>query len=81
MPKIRRSGLPKEVLAHLARRARERRISREQMEELARWLDIEPIAPEGRWFKRFASFTICGEGELVKTVLTADQAPTGTEMK
>jgi hypothetical protein len=65
---------------HISRRVLERSITLQQLRELSQWLDTEPIAPEGRWFKRFASFTICGEGELVKTVLSAAQAPTGTEM-
>jgi len=35
---------------------------------------------EGKWFKRFPEMTVCGEGELVKTFLTANQIPTGTEL-
>jgi hypothetical protein len=38
------------------------------------------IAPEGKWFKNFGSFTLCGEGELVKTVLLPGQIPDGTEI-
>jgi hypothetical protein len=36
--------------------------------------------PEGKWFKRFADFTICGEGEFVKTVLLPGQLPEGQAM-
>jgi hypothetical protein len=37
--------------------------------------------PTQKWFKRFAGFTICGEGELVKTFLTGGQAPEGEEIR
>jgi len=65
---------------HLLIRSRERGISFEQLKALAAWLDSEPIVPIGRWFKRFDGFTICGEGELVKTFLTSGQLPDGHEM-
>ena len=48
---------------------RQRGISWEQIVLLARWLDTEPVVPDGKWFKRLAGFTICGEGELIKTFL------------
>jgi hypothetical protein len=48
---------------------------------LSRWLDTEPEVPDARWFKRFPEMIVCGEGELVKTFLTSDQLPTGTEIK
>ena len=66
MPKIRRRKLPKPLLTHLLARIRDRNISAEQIILLARWLDSEPVVPEGKWFKRFAGFTLCGEGELVE---------------
>jgi len=31
--------------------------------------------------KRFPEMMVCGEGELVKTFLTAGQSPTGTEIR
>jgi len=80
MPKIRREGLPKGVLRHLLKRVRDRSISEEQLERLARWLDSEPIVPAGKWFKRFSDFTICGEGELIKTFLLPGQLPEGAEV-
>jgi len=67
MPKIRRRKLPEALLTHLVARIRERNISAEQIVLLARWLDTEPMVPEGKWFKRFAGFILCGEGELIKT--------------
>jgi hypothetical protein len=30
-----------------------------------------PGGPMGKWFKRFAGVTACGEGQLVKTFLRA----------
>ena len=80
MPKVRRELVPEGLLAHLALRIHERQISFDQLILLARWLDTDPIVPDGMWFKRFAGFTVCGEGELVKTLLTAGQIPIGTEL-
>jgi hypothetical protein len=57
-----------------------REISAEQLGLLADWLDAEPEVPEGKWFKRFSGMIVCGEGELVKTFLTTNQIPTGTEL-
>jgi hypothetical protein len=36
--------------------------------------------PNERWFKRLPAMTVCGEGELVKTFLAANQIPTGKEV-
>jgi hypothetical protein len=47
---------------------------------LADRLDAEPEVPEGKWFKRFSGMTVCGEGELVRTFLAANQIPIGTEL-
>ena len=79
MPKIRRHNLPPALLNHLLDRIRSREISAEQLGLFADWLDTEPEVPEGKWFKRFPGMTLCGDGELVKTFLTANQTPTGTE--
>lgn len=80
MPKIRRHEFPPALMYHLLVRSRERGISFEQLKALSAWLDTEPIVPTGRWFKRFDGFTICGEGELVKTFLLSGQLPDGAEM-
>lgn len=80
MPKIRRHDLPPALLNHLLDRIRSREISAEQLGLLADWLDAEPEVPEAEWFKRFSGMIVCGEGELVKTFLTANQIPTGTEL-
>ena len=80
MPKIRRHNLPPALLNHLLDRIRLRKISAEQLGLLADWLDAEPEVLEGKWFKRFSGLIVCGEGELVKTFLAANQIPIGTEL-
>ena len=59
---------------------RERHISAEQIILLARWLDTEPMVPEGKWFRKFSDFILCGEGEFIKTFLRHGQAPDGLEI-
>ena len=79
MPKIRRANLPDAILQHLLDRADERRISyncKNCRFGLPRILPFQS-AP---WFKRFAAFTICVDGELVKTLLEAGQLPYGKEV-
>jgi hypothetical protein len=80
MPKIRRSQLPEAVFRHLLRRAKERGITASQFVQLSLWLNSDPVVPAGPWFKRFPDFTICGEGELIKTFLLAGQLPHGDEV-
>ena len=80
MPKVRRCNLPLPLLAHLLARARQRNISHDQITLLARWLDTETEVPAGKWFKRFAGFTVGGEGELVKAFLLPGQLPEGLEI-
>ena len=81
MPKVRRQGLPGDLLAHLLARIRQRNISAGQIVLLARWLDTEPDVPAGKWFKRFPGFILCGEGEFIKTFLLPGQAPDGKEIQ
>jgi hypothetical protein len=33
--------------------------------------------PNGKWLKRFAQFTICGEGELIKKLAHSKSAAAG----
>jgi len=80
MPKIRRHNLPPALLNHLLDRIKSREISSDQLGTLADWLDTQPEVPSGKWFKRFPAMVVCGEGELVKTFLTANQVPTGKEI-
>jgi len=77
MAKVRRTGLPPALLRHLLQRIQDRSVGPDQLTLLAAWLDTEPEVPAGRWFKRLSGMTVCGEGELVRTFLTPEQAPIG----
>ena len=80
MPRVRRPNLPPRLLEHLLDRIRSRNISADQLGLLAEWLDLQPEVPTGRWFKRFPSLIVCGEGELIKTFLQSGQLPEGEEI-
>jgi hypothetical protein len=68
-------------MRHLVDRFREGRISVSDFDALQDWLDSNPDVPSGAWFKRFAKFTLAGEGEVPKTFLAAGMAPHGREVK
>ena len=80
MPRIKRSGLPKVLFDHILLRIQQRGITPEDLGLMAAWMDKEPNVPEGNWFKRFNTFILCGEGELVKTVLAPKQTAIGDEV-
>jgi hypothetical protein len=80
MPKIRRQNLPPALYEHLLDRVQQRSISAGQLRVLLRWMDTQPEVPFGQWFKRFPEMIVCGEGELIKTFLSSDQTPVGTEL-
>ena len=40
-----------------------------------------PTVLSGQWFKRFAKIIICGESELVKTVLEDSHSAVGFEVE
>jgi hypothetical protein len=80
MPKVRRSKLPEAVFRHLLQRARERNITAAQFVQLSIWLNSNPDVPNGKWYKRFPEFMICGEGDLPKTFLLPGQLPDGKEV-
>ncbi len=81
MPKIRRRDIPPALLHHLLDRIEKRNIRADQLGLLAEWLDGQPDVPDGKWYKKFPSMTVCGEGELVKTFLTAAQTVEGEEVR
>ena len=81
MPRVRRKDLSPALFRHLLDRIQQRQIDARQLELLARWLDTEPEVPEGPWYKRFSGMTACGEGDLVKTLLTPAQSPKGTAVR
>ncbi len=80
MPKVRRNNLPRPLFRHLMDRVAEREITTEQLELLLNWLEANPEVPEARWFRTFRDFTVCGEGEWIKTFLRPDQAALGEEL-
>jgi len=80
MPKIRRQNLPRQLLDHLADRVRLREISADDLIALRNWLDSNPEVPPGDWFKSFEHFSLCGRGELIKTLLSKRQSPVGEEI-
>ena len=49
----------------------------EDLYKLKLWRESEPEAPEGRWYKDFGSFKICGEGMFPKPFLLKGQAAKG----
>ena len=77
MPKVRRQNLPPALFNHLLERIRSRKIPATQLELLAKWLDAEPDVPKGEWYKRFPNMTVCGDGELIKTLLLPGQSAKG----
>ena len=80
MPKVRRHSLPPALFQHLLDRIESRRIPASQLALLAAWLETEPDVPEGQWFKEFSGMTVCGEGELIKTLLLPGQAAKGDRL-
>lgn len=66
---------PREVREHLRKRVDERTFLGSMALEIDAWLRTGPYAPDlaeapDGWHKFFSSFTICGEGEHIKTVYT-----------
>jgi hypothetical protein len=80
VPKVRRQNLPPALFQHLLDRIQIRKIPPTQLALLARWLDQEPDVPEGEWYKRFTGMTVCGEGDLIKTILLPGQTPKGARV-
>jgi hypothetical protein len=81
MPKIKWLGLPPQLLAHLFDRAKERKITMEDLFALEEWRRHSPDVPEGPWYKDFGSFKICGEGRYPKTFLLRGQPAHGEEVE
>jgi len=80
VPKIQWSDLPPDLREHLFDRARERKITIEDIYALKLWRESEPEAPEGLWYKDFGSFKVCGEGKFPKTFLLRGQAALGKKI-
>jgi hypothetical protein len=79
MPDVQRKDIPRALMEHLVDRVHDREVAIDDLQNLARWLDSKPNVPDGAWFKRFPTMTVCGHGALVKTFLTSSQYPVGEE--
>jgi hypothetical protein len=77
MPRIQWEGLPRGKWAHLRIRAKERKISEEDLFALAEWKATDPDVPDGDWYKDFGTFKLCGRGKFPSTFLMAGQAAKG----
>jgi hypothetical protein len=80
MPKIQWENLPLAKWAHLRDRASQRKISRNDLLELAEWKAQNPDVPDGPWYKDFGTFKLCGNGKLPSTFLTAGQPARGKRL-
>ena len=80
MPKIQWERLPGDKWAHLRDRAKERKISEQDLFSLAEWKAQDPDVPDGEWYKDFGSFKLCGNGKFPNTFLLAGQAARGTQL-
>ena len=69
--------MPRNVQAHLAERMLDRGISKADLSQLRVWLDSQPDAPEGEWYKDFGSFKLFGSGFFPKTFLFRGQVANG----
>jgi hypothetical protein len=79
MPKIKKPP-PKGILDHLVQRYREGRISSSDFRDLKHWLESDPDVPDGKWFKRFRTGTLAGQGETPSTLLALGMAVEGDEV-
>ena len=81
MPKIERwPRLPANVRQHLVERMHDRNISLDDLNQLRIWMESDPEVPEGRWYRDFGSFKLCGEGKHPKTFLLVGQLATGEKI-
>lgn len=81
MPKVEQwDRLPKAVRLHLIDRMHNRSISLLDLNQLRKWMETDPIVPEGEWFKDFGSFKLCGKGAMPKTFLIRGQVAHGQEI-
>lgn len=61
-------------------RARERKISADDLFDLAEWKAQDPGVPEGDWYKDFGAFKLCGKGKFPSAFLMAGQAAHGKRL-
>jgi hypothetical protein len=81
VPKIETwSRLPAAVRDHLIERMRDRNITLDDLNKLRLWIESKPGVPEGKWYKDFGSFKLCGEGKYPKTFLLEGQVAVGEKL-
>jgi len=80
MPKIQWENLPREKWAHLRDRAKERKVSMEDLFELGNWKSQDPDVPDGDWYKDFGTFKLCGTGRFPSTFLMSGQPARGKRL-
>jgi len=81
MPQIETwSRLPAALRDHLVERMRDRYITLQDLNQLRLWMETKPDAPEGRWYKDFGSFKLCGEGKFPKTFLLGGHSAIGRRL-
>jgi hypothetical protein len=73
-------NFPPAVRQHLMDRMRDRRIRIADLDRLRAWVESRPLVPEGKWYKDFGSFKICGAGPYPRTFLLAGQAADGESL-
>jgi hypothetical protein len=77
MPKIQWTNLPPALRQHLFDRLAERKITAQDLYQLKLWRESNPEAPDGKWYKDFGTFKVCGTGQFPKTFLLKGQAARG----
>ena len=80
MPKIQWAHLPREKWAHLRDRAKERRISQDDLFALAEWKAEDPDVPDGEWIEDRGTFKLCGTGRFPSTFLLRGQVARGKKL-
>ena len=79
MPKIKPP--PPGILDNLVERFKDGRIAATDFLQLKQWLESDPDVPEGKWFKRFQSGILAGQGEMPSTFLSPGMAVKGKEVQ
>ncbi len=78
MPQIENwARLPPAIRDHLIQRMHDRNIGIQDLNKLRLWMESKPEVPEGKWFKDFGPFKLCGEGSFPKTFLLPNQLASG----
>jgi hypothetical protein len=71
---------PETEVGLLGDRARERKISEQDLFALAEWKAQDPELPDGDWYQDFGTFKLCETGKLPNTCLLAGQAARGKRL-